>query len=772
MSAADATTGLSGEVLGALAGGGSGLRRLDRPVLHSDLVRRTALLEWFSVHRVEPVVAILAPAGYGKTTVLGQAAEADARPFGWVSLVDGDNDPVVLMTHVAQGLARIANVDGEAFAAPRFPPGALWSSSVPRLAAAFASIERPAVVVLDDVHLLRDGDSLDIVGALCTCVPEGSQLMLSGREESVVDLARVRAERRLAELGRGDLALDHVEAGALLRAAAVDLSGPDVAELTRLTEGWAAGLYLVALSFRGRGSLEREAVSAAARHSGHVARYLRSEILSRLAPEQVEFLTRTSVLEWMCGPLCDAVLQRTGSAAMLQSLARSNQFVVALESGDERLRYHHLFRELLAGELRRRDSNVIRTLNRRAADWCEQNGESETAIEYAFAGGDFEHAGRLVTGCALEVYERGRLATAHRWIDRLDDAGVLERHAAIAVFGAWVQGLSGHPAEAERLAAVAERGSSEEPLIDGSTTIEPWVAVLRATMCRHGVEQMRADAQRALELAPEWSFWQSTASLMLGIALVLAGDEDRADEAFADTAEVAEEMGMNDDRSIALAERSLLAAARGDLSGAEQLAQQSRRVVLDAGLDEYMVSAITYAALGKVALRQRDLATARAHFVRADRLRPVLRRFAPYLGVQVRLELVRERLVCADAAGARVLVREIDQLLRRVPGLGVLVEQAAELRGQVDAMRTLSGDAAPTLTDAELRVLPLLATHLNIAEIAERQYVSRATVKSQVISIYRKLEVSSRSQAVERAAGIGLIDSAAVPPRRDFYVSD
>jgi LuxR family maltose regulon positive regulatory protein len=187
-------------------------------------------------------------------------------------------------------------------------------------------------------------------------------------------------------------------------------------------------------------------------------------------------------------------------------------------------------------------------------------------------------------------------------------------------------------------------------------------------------------------------------------------------------------------------------------------------------LEEYMMSAITYAALGKAALGRRDVARAREHFVRADRLRPLLTWFMPYMGVGVRLELVRERLALADPVGARVLVREVNQLLRRVPALGVLAEQAGELRSQVDALGTLSGDAVPLLTGAEQRVLPLLATHLSIAEIAERQFVSRATVKSQAISIYRKLDVTSRSEAVERAAEVGLIDSAAVPPRRDFQL--
>ena len=770
-SAADGVTGLSGDVPRALTDSVRRPQRSARPVPHPDLVRRTALLDWFSVHQDEPVLAIFAPAGYGKTTLLGQAAEADVRPVVWVSLEDGDNDPIVLMTHLAEGLDRISTVGPAVFEALRFTANPLWSATVPQLRAALASIERPSVIVLDDVHVLRDLDCLDIVAAFCAYVPEGSQLVLAGRAEPQLGLARLRAERKLAELGRDELALDLIEAGALLSAAGVDLTDPHVAELTRRTEGWAAGLYLIARSLREGGCLDRKSVSAVNSQGGHVADYLRSEVLSRLKAEEVEFLTRTAVLDRMCRPLCDAVLARPGAAAMLESLERSNGLVVSLDNRGEWYRYHHLFRELLAHELERREPGVIPTLNRRAAAWCERSGAPATAIEYAFAGGDLEHAARLVTGCAVEVYESGRLETLRRWIDRLDQPGLLERHPAIAIFGAWAQGLSGHPAQAERWADVAERGVSERPLVDGSATIEPWVATLRASMCRHGVEHMRADAQLALELAPEWSFWRSSALLLLGISLVLSGDDDRADEVFADAVEVALEVGVNDDRSIALAERSLLAAARGDVRGAEQFAEEARRAVVDAGLDKYMTSAITSAALGRVALGRWDLARARNEFARADRLRPLLTWFMPALAVQVRLELVRGRLACADPAEARVLLGEIDLLLRRVPALGVLVEQAGELRSQVDAMRTVSGDPAPLLTDAELRVLPLLATHLNIAEIAKRQFVSRATVKTQAISIYRKLDVTSRSEAVERAVDVGLIDSAAVPPKRDFHLS-
>ncbi|HME03187.1 MAG TPA: hypothetical protein VKG38_09175, partial [Solirubrobacteraceae bacterium] len=275
-------------------------------------------------------MTIVAPAGYGKTTLLAQAEAADPRPFAWVALEDGDNDPVVLMTHLAEALDRITKVGPGVFDALRLPASSLWSKSVPRLGAALASIERPAVVVLDDVHVLRERDSLDVLAAISGYLPRGSQLMLAGREESQLRLARLRTERLVAELGRDELAFDAVEAGSLLRAAGVDLAEPHITTLTRRTEGWAAGLYLTALSLRTGGTVDLDLLSAGAGPDNYIADYLRLEVLSRMAPEQVEFLTRISVLERICGQLCDAVLEQAGSAAMLEALAQTNHFLVAL----------------------------------------------------------------------------------------------------------------------------------------------------------------------------------------------------------------------------------------------------------------------------------------------------------------------------------------------------------------------------------------------------------------------------------------------------------
>ncbi len=233
-------------------------------------IHRGALVQWFTDH-TDPVVAVFAPAGYGKTTLLRQAEESDPRLFAGLSLEAGDNEPVMLVRHLAQALARLPTRDRRVAESLRFPASAPWSEIVPRLLRAFGSIDPPAVLVLDDVHLLHDSDCLDMVAALCASVPRGSQVVLAGREEPELGLARLRANHQLAELGAEQLALAPVEAKELLLAFGADITAPEVAELTRRTEGWVVGLCLTELPQRMRGRLDRTATSAVSANTRHVA---------------------------------------------------------------------------------------------------------------------------------------------------------------------------------------------------------------------------------------------------------------------------------------------------------------------------------------------------------------------------------------------------------------------------------------------------------------------------------------------------------------------
>jgi LuxR family maltose regulon positive regulatory protein len=324
------------------------------------------------------------------------------------------------------------------------------------------------------------------------------------------------------------------------------------------------------------------------------------------------------------------------------------------------------------------------------------------------------------------------------------------------MLGAWVQALGGHAAAAERWADAAERGSYAGLLSDGSASIAGWRALLRAKLCRHGVAQMRTDAELALTLIPVGSLWRAPAQLLLGIAHLLAGDLGMADRALAAAVAVAQDTRATVAASVALAERAILAIGRQDWRDAETLVDQARSVVADAHLEACVTSLVVYAAAARVAAHHGRLDQADQDLARARQLRPQATHALPYYAVQARLELTRAYLALTDLTTARTVLREVDDLLGWRPDLGTLPRQASQLRSQVDQVR---GDAIGTtsLTGAELRLLPLLATHLTFREMGQQLYVSQHTVKSQALSIYRKLGASSRGQAVQRVRQIGLL---------------
>ena len=710
---------------------------------------RVGLLDHLEATSGTPVAAIIAPPGYGKTTVLTQWAEHDPRPFGWLTIDQRHNDPAVLLRSVAVALQLVDAVAHPPLSALGSPAPPVLETLLPQLGAALSASDRPAVLVLDDVHLLQSWDCLEAVASLIDFLPPGSQFAIAGRGEPPLPFARLRAEGRVVELGPGDLAMDRQEAGSLLEGTQVDVSQVDVPELVRRTEGWPVALHFAACSLRS-GSGRRVA------DDRFLADYLQFTVLSSLPAWLVSFLTRAAVLDQLSGPLCDAVLQRTGSANLLETLERSSLLVTPLDRRRQWYRLHPLFRKLLRARLARRQPALAGELAGRAAEWYERNHLPERAIEYAMAAGDRDRAGRLVVEVALPMYQAGRTATLRRWFDWFETSGPAGHPVELAVLGAWLSALAGRPAAAERWADAAARGPSGEPSPDSGSTGDGWRALLGAGLCRDGAERMRTDAETALALLPATSRWRPTAQLLLGIAHLLAGDLDAADRALADAAEVGEGAGV-DTATVALAERALVAISRGAWQEAETLAERARSTSRGVWLERHLTSVLLHAVSARLVLRRGEIPKAREHLARAERLRPQLSHVLPHYAVQAQLEVARGHRALADAATARAVLRDADDVLRRRPGLGVLGRQADELRTQLDLLR---GDAigALSLTAAEIRLFRLLGSHYSFREIGGQLDLSQHTVKSQAMSIYRKLGVSSRSQAIQRGRDLGLLE--------------
>ena len=397
-------------------------------------------------------------------------------------------------------------------------------------------------------------------------------------------------------------------------------------------------------------------------------------------------------------------------------------------------------------------------LRRRAAGWYVGNGMDEDALEYSMAAGDVDEAARLVQKLWLPADRRSRTATLQRWFGWLEDQGGIEGHPMLAVQAASVSLMTGRPAEAERWADVVDRWQFGDGTRPDDPAAEAWAAVLRASLCRRGVEQMRADADEAVRRCAEEGLMVPAAALLQGIARILCGDRDGGDASLETAVRGTEETGATENLAFALGERSLVAMARGEWSRAGALAAQAGSVLVRAGIEDSHAMPLLCAAQARVALHRGDVPAARRELVTAQRLRHLLTYALPHLAVQARIELIRVHLALADLAGARTLMGEIDELLRRRPDLGTLVGESEALRAQLSRQRGADSPGPSALTAAELRVLPLLASHLPAAEIAAELFVSVHTIKSQQASLYRKLGTSSRSQAVARARQLGLLE--------------
>jgi LuxR family transcriptional regulator, maltose regulon positive regulatory protein len=731
--------------------------KLRCPRMRTGTVRRSSLIERLADGDAPPIVSVVAPAGYGKTTLLAQWAELGGQAFAWVSADEGDNDPKVLLTYVAKALDAIESVGGRVFDALASPVSSVHGSVVPRLSSAFASMTTSVVLVLDDVHLLHNRECRAALSVLADHVPAGSRLVLAGRDEPPLRTARLRAEGRILEIGPGDLSLTPEEAASLLADAGVTLGKGEVAALHRRTEGWPVGLYLAALYLREGGYLG--SVTVPFRGDDQlVSEYMESELLAQISRRQRAFLIRTAPLERMCGPLCEAVLELSGSGTTLAELARSNLLLVPLDRRGKWYRYHHLFRDMLLAELGRREPDLIPVLRRRAATWCLENDLAEEALEYFLAAGDVDAAARLTEQLCLPAYRQGRIVTVQRWFSWLDDRGGIEGHPFAAVMAALLYALTGRPAETDRWADAVDRwqyadaGRPEDPSTEG------WAAVLRAVLCRRGIEQMVADADEAVRKLAAERIVAPLSALCQGVARVLSGDLDGGDAAFEDAVSAATELGTAEAAAEALCQRSLVAMTRNDWSRAEILAGQARGALRGAGLEESYTTAIVCALQARAVLHRGDAAAARRELVSAQRLRPLLTYAIPHFAVQARIELIRVHLTLSDVAGARMLMQEVDEILTHRPDLGTLVAEAQALRARLSKERGSAHRGASALTAAELRLLPLLSTHLPVPEIAAELFVSSNTVRSQVMSVYRKLGASSRSQAVARARELRLLE--------------
>ena len=722
------------------------------PRVRAGVVRRPRLTSLLAAGVDLPLIVVSAPVGYGKTTLLVDWLEHDDRAVAWVSLDRADDDVATLMTSITNGVTRVRALDTAISRELTSPDVSVLGRVVPGLAASIGAVDEPLVVVLDHFDEIRSRDCRDAVGLLLDLLPDHVQLVVSSRRDVWLAGGRRRVRGEVLEIGATDLVFDAAEVADLLELHGVEPLPEQVRGLLDRTEGWPVGLALLAHTQRSGGATVGTSIAPSSPDRA-VADFIRSEVLVGLPPEIDRFLHRTAILDVLSPSLCDAVLDSTQSDAVLETLMRAGLFITPLDGDGAWFRYHPLFRTVLHDEVSRVEPDTVRELHLRAARWWASAGSVEHTIEHARAGGDLTVAADLIVREISRAYNDGRSSAVRRWLDELGEE-MIARNPELAGLVGWLEALTGNAVEAQRWADRIEHLTSE-----GDGVVESFVssrAALRAFLCAHGIEQMEADATSVVTNEPVWGPWRPASLGFLAVARWLQGDDDEAFALFSESLDVTTATdGFDDPEARYFAYRAVLSMDRGDWADAARDLELAVSVVDGADLSEYAVNSIVEAARARLLLHRNETEMGRASLFRAMRLRTSVTWVNPWGAAWLRLELADAHLALGDPAAARILLQETEGVLYRRPKLGRLNARTDMLRETLSRWPTnLHGSA---LSTAELRVLPYLQTHLSLKEIGQRLYVSRNTVSTQTNSIYRKLAVSGRSDAVDRARELGLL---------------
>jgi len=659
-----------------------------------------------------------------------RADPAEQRAFAWLSLDNRDNDPVRFWSYVLAALRTIASDVGAGVDdALRSAGGDVTELALPLLVNALTSLPDPIVLVLDDYHAITSADVHQSMEFLIDHLPRTVQVALAGRSDPPLGLARLRASAELLEIRAADLRLSTGEATALLNGSLrLGLAPEQVRILRERTEGWAAGLQLVGLSLRGREDRGRYIASFAG-DDREIVDYLVAEVLDRQRPAVQDFLLRTSIVQRLTGPLCDALLGSTNSARQLIELERANLFTIPLDE--------------------------VAALHRRAYEWHLREGLVAEAIAHAIAAGDHHEAAELIAANWLDFVNRGELVTVEAWTWGLPDKAIDPR---LCLARAWMLLVLGRPGEVEAEVRAAERGTLPGPLADGSSSVESSAAMVR-TSARLMLGDVGAAAQSAaiaLELEPDPTApWRPQVTNALGMTAFWSGATEEAETAFAETVSAGEPTGYYAAEIYALGYLAVISAQRAKLAEAGRRVAAARVLAKRQALGEHWVTVMTDYAAGELARARGEFRVARAE---VEHGLSIARRYGLRLDIAYGLlALARIALAAGEEAEARELRARAQRQIAACPDPGFLRGWATAEDTPDPGSVPAAADGADELSERELAVLRLLASRLSLREIGNELYVSLNTIKTHTRNVYTKLRVSSRQQAVVRARELGLL---------------
>ena len=737
---------------------------LHPPAGRPGTVARQALLDGLAESLAARLVLMVAPAGWGKTSLLRDWWLTQDSGAAWLSVREGDNDPVRFWSGVIAALGTVAPGTGaaalealEALTAH----GALTPEWVQTLLLDdLASMPRRITLVIDDFHLITSPEVRAGFEFLVEHMPPTLSLLVAARCDPELPLARLRARGELAEVRAGQLRFSQEEAERLLnQALGLALPPEEVHALWQRTEGWAAGLYLAGLSLRGhKDGHTAGSISALAGDDRHIFDYLATEVLAGLPPRIRAFLLRTAVLGRFCAPLCDAVTGSSGSQELLEEIERCQLFLVPLDNTRRWYRYHVLFAEALRRELDRAEPGLAPLLHRRASAWHRQHGTIAEAIDHTIAAGDLSEARELIAAHWHEVLDEGLTETVEGWLDRLPPEMVAS-DAQMCLIRALLASLQGCPQDMEPWLAAAGAAAPQSTFCHGSASVESAICFYQALHhCLDGdlaaAEPVSRQAAE-LELESGSTYWRARTIALLGAILFWRGQYGDARVLLERAIRPAHQPTDNLASQLAVSYLAAISDWQGDDEAAGRYAREaadlgtSHRITVVADL----VSADLLAGRGELAAAE-TAALAALDVARHHRWRLDIAAALVYLA--------RIYTRAGRVADARSYLGEASELIATLPDPGILASLLADAKAPV-------GQPAPApapaprgrtrrpdgLTDREAEVLSLLTRgHTNL-EIAAELVVSVHTVERHLQNAYRKVRVRNRADAAAYMARDG-----------------
>jgi LuxR family maltose regulon positive regulatory protein len=698
------------------------------------------------------VTLVAAPVGYGKTIAVAQALADQQLPVAWLAVGPEHDDPVRLQQELWSALSRIGRPPLRAVPASddRLPDGPDPEPLVDSLAAVPAA----AVVVIDDLDRLRSPEVAEVLDQLIADLSPQVRLVLISRADPPVRLARCRAQGLLSELRVEELAFTRDEALDLLTAHAVHLGPAALTDLVDRTEGWPALLELTAWSAANRADAE-DVIDRMLGTDRFVVDYLSEEVLDRQPADLRRVVLGLALLDTFCGPLADHALGIGASAAVIRRLERDNMFVVSLDASGEWYRFQRPFQVVARAIMELDHPEEAQRIHSRAAEWLERHGDVEAALPQAIAAGDLDTAVRLVGARWMDDVSHGRRARLDRWVREL--ATHRPHEPTILAIQAWLAAVTTTSAELtsrlDRLRALPD----QSPLPDGVSSPATVAELITGLVGIGEPDAIVAAARRALDLEPDrFSRWHALATFALGHALYLSGDEQGAVSQLREPAFTAS--APSGVRAGALALLSIIEAERGGAGRDDPLAVQAIRLVETDHLSSGP-AVLAYAAIGRQLALQGRLAEAVDQLEHGLGWCRRLGHLGRWWSVHHQLILARVLATAGDEDRVGQLLAEVDGVLTTVPTATAMRSRLRTVEELLRARRLVRTQAPPVepLTPREIDILRRLGGPRSLSRIAADLYLSPNTVKSHVAAIYRKLDVHSRTDAIDAAVRERLI---------------